>query len=430
MKYWKEYSGHDVNLVGSKKIYDETIYSFDIETTSFLILNGRQIPASEYEKLTKKEQEEAIPMSNMYIWMLSINDIVYYGRTWEEFEAFLYLIDYYTQNAIKIVFVHNLSYEFQFMRNKIRFKEVFARKSRKVMKCTLEDYNFEFRCSLMMTNCKLEKIPSVFQLDVKKLVGNLDYTIQRNSLTTLTEDELAYCENDCLVLYEYIKKELLQYERIKNIPITSTGKVRREFKEKIKDNYEYKSKVKLASNTDGHIHNLLLQAFMGGYTHSNWTKTNKIIKNVTSYDFTSSYPYVMVTSNHFPISRFYKSNIKKIEDLKDNKCYLIKVRFENIMSKYWNSFISASKCLRIKGGKYDNGRLIGAELIEITLTDIDLKFFFESHTIGSYEFLEVYQCQAGYLPKDYIEFVLDKYILKTKYKNVAGKELEYSLEKR
>lgn len=33
------------------------------------------------------------------------------------------------------------------------------------------------------------------------------------------------------------------------------------------------------------------------------------------------------------------------------------------------------------------------------------------------------------MPKQFIEFILDKYILKTKYKNVAGKELEYALEK-
>ena len=42
----------------------------------------------------------------------------------------------------------------------------------------------------------------------EKLVGNLDYDLIRNSKTELTEKELKYCENDCLVIYEYIKKEL------------------------------------------------------------------------------------------------------------------------------------------------------------------------------------------------------------------------------
>ena len=55
---------------------------------------------------------------------------------------------------------------------------------------------------------EMEKMANDDQLKVKKLVGNLDYTKIRNSKTILTEKELAYCENDCLVIYEYIKKFL------------------------------------------------------------------------------------------------------------------------------------------------------------------------------------------------------------------------------
>ena len=46
-----------------------------------------------------------------------------------------------------------------------------------------------------------------------------------------------------------------------------------------------------------------------------------------------------------------------------------------------------------------------------------------------YEFIEVYYARKGYLPKEYIEFILDKYVIKTQYKNVIGKEIEYMLEK-
>ena len=65
MIYWKEYIGHIPDLKGKRKIYDNTIYTFDIETTSFLILNGKQIPAIDYLKLTKIEQENCVFMSNM-----------------------------------------------------------------------------------------------------------------------------------------------------------------------------------------------------------------------------------------------------------------------------------------------------------------------------------------------------------------------------
>ena len=42
------------------KTYSDTIYTFDIETTSYLILNGKQVPAIDYLKLSDKEQKDAI----------------------------------------------------------------------------------------------------------------------------------------------------------------------------------------------------------------------------------------------------------------------------------------------------------------------------------------------------------------------------------
>lgn len=263
MIYWKDYEGHIPDIRGKRKKYDNTIYTFDIETTSYLILNDKMIPAVDYLKLSKAEQKECKFMSNMYIWMFSINENVYYGRTWRDLHNFLNRIEFFGTDERKFVFVHNLSYEFQFLRNAFKIKNVFARKSRKVMRFELEDYNFEFRCSLMMTNCKLEKIPKVYKLDIEKLVGNLDYSKIRNSKTLLSEKEMSYCENDCLVIYKYIQRELETYETLKNLPLTSTGHVRKELKEKIDRDYSYKNKVRRAVNTDGHIYNLLLDAFAG-----------------------------------------------------------------------------------------------------------------------------------------------------------------------
>lgn len=153
------------------------------------------------------------------------------------------------------------------MRNIFNFKSVFARKSRKPIMFKTDGYNFTFKCTLSQSNCSLEKLPSVYKLPVQKLTGNLDYYKIRNSKTILTDKELAYCENDCLVVYEYIKKEREQYNTLKNMPLTSTGHVRKELKEKINRNYKYKWQVKKAINTDGHVFNLLQDAFQGGYTH-------------------------------------------------------------------------------------------------------------------------------------------------------------------
>lgn len=270
MKYWDEYYGHEPEILGKRKFFDNTIYTFDIETTSFLILKNKMVPACKYLDLTKEEQEKSIFMSNMYIWMFSINEQVYYGRTWNELRAFLLRIEYYGTEYKKIVYVHNLSYEFQFLRNCLTFKNVFARKCRKPMKFELSEFNFEFKCSLVLTNSKLEKLPHDYGFEdkVKKLTGKLNYDLIRNSKTVLDEDELKYCENDCLVIYEYIKKELETYGTLKGIPLTNTGHVRKELKEKTMKNYPYRNKVRKSINTDGHIYNLLLKAFQRTDTHT------------------------------------------------------------------------------------------------------------------------------------------------------------------
>ena len=59
------------------------------------------------------------------------------------------------------------------------------------------------------------------------------------------------------------KKELEQYGTVKNIPLTSTGHVRRELKEEVQENWKYRNKVRKAVNIDGHIYNLLVECFAG-----------------------------------------------------------------------------------------------------------------------------------------------------------------------
>lgn len=430
---WYKYKGHEANLVGKRKKVDNNIYCFDIETTSYLILNGKQISAIEYDKLNEKEQQECEKRSCMYIWQFSINDTVYYGRTWKEFTIFLNLLDKFVPEK-KIIFIHELPFEFQYLKSYFDFETVFARTPHKPMKVIFKDLNIELRCSKQMSNVALKLLPSIYNLPVEKKVGDLDYSLIRHSGTPLTDIELGYCENDCLVIYYYILEELKTYERVDKIPLTSTGHVRKELKELIEHDWKYKSKVYKAINTNPKIYNLLVEAFAGGYTHSNYAFSNEIIENVDSWDFTSSYPYVL-TTHKFPMTEFKPCGIKTREQMIPSLAYLLVVKFKNIKSKYYNNFISNSKCRRIVNACYDNGRIISAEEIEIVLTDIDFYFILDSYGDLSkdkkmeYEIQESYFSLYNYLPKQFIEFVLKKYVDKTKYKNVVGKEVEYNISK-
>ena len=425
MKYWKEFKESYKFNITKKSCND--IFTFDIETSSILNLNGSFLSASEYQNLSKESQEQCEFLAFPYIWQLGINENIFYGRTFEELEEFLKLIDKLTSGIKKIIFVHNLSFEFQFLISHFNITDVLARKTRHVMKCSFVDFNFELRCTYMMSNVALKILAKTYKLPVQKLSGDLDYSIIRNSKTCLEDKELAYCENDCLVVYYYIKMELETYKSIDRIPLTYTGHVRRELRSIVATDWKYKNQVKKCINVDGHIYNLLVQAFQGGYTHANWFYTSKILKNIDSYDFTSSYPFVMV-SEKYPSSEFKKCKIKKAEDMLSRFAYILVVRFKNIKSKYYNNFISFSKCRNIKKGCYDNGRVVSAEELEITLTDVDFKILLQSYS-GTYTILESYYSVYNYLPKKFIDFILEKYVVKTKLKNIEGSEVNYALAK-
>ena len=334
MIYWSEYIPSEFNIVGKRKKVCNDVFTLDIETTSCYCLNGIFYPAIKYKDLSEGEKEKCNFFSFMYIWQISINDTVIYGRTYQDLKNFFEKLENWCPYN-KIFFVHNLSFEFQFLRGVFNFHDVLARKSRHVMKASLDDYNIEFRCSYLMSNTSLAKLSEFYNLDTKKLVGDLDYTLIRNSRTVLSDKEMQYCENDCLIVYEYILKELKTYERVDKIPLTITGHVRREFKKEVADNWKYKSKVRKAITVDGHIFNLLQEAFQGGYTHSNWYYTDIKLENIDSFDFTSSYPYVMVTEK-YPSKAFRKCNIKSEEDMLKRFAYILRIKFYNInLVVYW-----------------------------------------------------------------------------------------------
>lgn len=422
MLYWNKYFKHASNIKGKRKHYDTNIYSFDIETSSYYILNDKIYPAITYDNLSEKNKKKCEKRSHMYIWMFGVNDIVYYGRTWDELKQFLTRLNKNTPD-LKYVFIHNLAFEFQYLKSVFNFDEVSARKSHKVITAFMKDYNIILRCSYMMTNVALQYLPKVFDLPVEKKTGDLNYELIRNPNTPLTDIELGYCEYDCLVLYHYIKKELEVYEDVKHIPITATGKVRRELQSITRCDFKYRRLVKKAINTNPIIYNRLVDAFIGGYTHANWIYADTVLKNVDSYDITSSYPYVLVTYR-YPNSEFRKCFITKREQMSDRFCYLLTVKFKHVKSRYYNNFISASKCKNLKGAKYDNGRLISADSFEMTLTDIDFYFYLDTYDL-EYEIIECFYSTKAFLPKQLIEFILNKYVGKTQLKGVAGKEMEY-----
>lgn len=426
MKSYKKFKGIKPKFSSEKARIDENIYTFDIETTSFFVINGINYPSTEYLKFSEKERQNSA-RTTMYVWQFGINDTVYYGRTWEEFKEFIDVLES-SNNATKIIFVHNLAFEFQFLKSIFKIDEVIARKSRKPMQVKLKDYNIEFHCTLFLSGVALEKLPEIYDLPIKKMSGDLDYSLIRHSKTKLSQKELKYCENDCLVLYHYIKKELMTYENLKKIPMTSTGKVRRALKEITTHDIKYRTRLRNMISDKPKIFDMLTKAYAGGFTHANMIFTGEIIENVDSYDFVSSYPFQLV-SNYYPMSEFKPCLIKKISDMKKQFAYLLHVKFVKVKSKYFNNIISYSKCFNVKGAKLDNGRIIKCEELECVITDVDFNLFLSAYEIKEIYFIESFFSRYDYLPIEVINFILEKYGDKTKFKGIKEKYIEYQLSK-
>ena len=414
-------------IKSGNKLYYNLPCSFDIETSSFYETNPGVIYTNdEYKKLKRTDgNKKAI----MYIWQFAIENNVIYGRTWQDY---LYFIDclYNFLNLEKIylvVYVHNLSYEFQFICKWFKWVDIFADSERKPIKAEC-DKNIIYKCSYRLSGYSLEVLANNLQKhSIKKMVGDLNYNLIRNSKTPINDEELLYCVNDVLIVTAYISEQIDEWGNIENIPLTQTGKVRRYVRSRCFENKKYHFLIqKLTIDKPEYL--LLKNAFAGGFTHCNAMYTENVCKNVTSYDFTSSYPTVLIAEK-YPMSKGMKIDVKDIKQL-ENLCkqysVLMDITFNNIESTFlWENIISVSKCRNIKNPLINNGRLVKADTITISLTDLDylnIKDFYkwESIKIGL-----VYIYHRDYLPKEIIETILHLYKSKTELKGVDGKEIEY-----
>lgn len=418
------------DIVKSKnKYYYNLACSFDIETTSFYEnKNGVVYTNEQYNKIENnkiKAEKKAI----MYIWQFAIDDKVIYGRTWQDFEMFIDKLYVYLnlQEKYLVVYVHNLSYEFQFICKRFKWLEIFADSERKPISATC-DKNIIFKCSYRLSGYSLQTVANNLQnKNIKKLVGELDYTLLRNSKTPLTDIELQYCFNDVLIITQYINEQINEYENICKIPLTQTGKVRRYVRKECFKNKKYRFMIeKLTIEKIEYI--MLQNAFAGGFTHCNALYTNAICENVTSYDFTSSYPTVLV-SEKFPMSKGKKVNVHNLTELLQlcrNYSILVDLTFYNIKDKFFfDNIISFSKCRNVINPRINNGRVVSADKLSITLTDIDLVNIIRFYDFNKIDIGICYIYNRDYLPKEIIKTILHLYKTKTELKGIKEKEVEY-----
>lgn len=394
--------------------------AFDIETTNVIERDASGHPLSAY--------------AFMYQWQFCIDDKVVFGRTWDEFLNFIDDLKWDLQLNRKrrlVVYVHNLSFEFQFMRRFINVSEGFFKAKRNPLKF-LCNGAIEFRDSYALSNMSLAKFCENSEgVTHYKLVDTYDYDKIRTPETPLTSEEEAYCYNDvrglCECIYDKMKEDDLAH-----IPLTSTGYVRRDFRKSYARNK--KNRLIFRENQlTPELYKICKAAFRGGDTHANVNHVDQVLHDIQSHDLQSSYPAAEMLDK-YPVGRFFEITPAEFKN-RDLTEYamLIHVRFTDIryVGNCGNPYIPESRCVGITRGDLvnDNGRVLFAGIVEMWLTDIDYNIILKEYEYKDIYVKEIWGSRYGELPAEFKETLMDYYRKKTQLKGIAEHAYEYMKSK-
>lgn len=362
---------------GEHKFQTLEIYAgFDIETTNIYQIDGWAAYAYHMQ----------LSLSN------GSDTFVYFFRHWEMVCSFFdMLINHYdlsSENRL-VVWIANFSFEFQFMRRRFDWDQddfsFFAKEERQPLKATY--HGIEFREALSISGGNLAFLAKTY-CKTQKLVGDLDFSIERNSKTKLTDQERAYCENDVVILSEFSEYMFTHYIRkYRKIPLTKTSMIIDQYKRdlhalcKARDEKnhlfsltslnEYKAYL-LRCMPDEETYNIWFKwLFRGGYVHANAAYAD-IEVQAAMRDITSHYPG-RIELSYAPCTPFKK--VKFDPEYLKTKCCILHVEFDQIRATTSHTIESKNKVVNSIGARWDNGRLISADYIEVYLTELDYKIY-------------------------------------------------------
>lgn len=401
--------------------YYNLLCAFDIETSVLPFVKDRSGAVN--------------PHAFMWVWQFQLDEhCTLMGRTWDEYKAVCTEIDRACteRDLYLVVWVHNLSFEFQFLSGVFRVEQgdVFAVKPRKVLRCDIG--RIEYRDSYLQTNMSLDAFTHKMGVVHGKRVGALDYRKIRYPWTPIADRELEYCVNDVRGLVEAIDAEMqIDGDDLYTIPMTSTGYVRRDVK---KSMWPIVDRMVRPLLPDAVLYKLLRAAFWGGDTHANRYYTGRKLEHVKSADKASAYPAAQCT-NLFPVTPFINEepSVSRLKyNLQCRRACVMRIALYRLHQKYsWWGFpyIPFSKCDTCANPVLDNGRVLSADYVVLACTDIDFDIICKEYKFSGIRVFQLYSAKYGRLPEKLTDVVKKYYHAKTELKGVKGQELYYTKSK-
>jgi len=390
----------------------DKFWTFDIETTT--IITG----------YTDRPIREGIIWSGQffdgtdYIQVRSLMDVI----------KQLELIAYDNNTPYKTcIFVHNLAYEFQFIKDFFNWEKILCTKERNII--SAETDKLCFRCSYFLSNMSLAKFLKAENVPEEYQKSKMDYNIMRFPWTEITEDEKIYCRNDVVGLHYAIQNRINNevHKNINNLPLTSTGYVRKDCRKACAETKSSRYRF-FKERPDEETFLMLQDAFRGGNTHANKDKANKIINNVGQKDIQSSYPGSLLLFKYptrfFDLKPYTQKEFNFYLNHSDDWALLIDITFRDLKLKRPLEpvpYISASKCYRLAFNndpdviEIDNGRILSCAFCSMIITEQDYLIIRKQYDFDE-KIIRVKAAKKKPIMKPIREIIMKYYINKTTLK--------------
>ena len=280
----------------------------------------------------------------------------------------------------------------------------FKKQGKKVIKATFID-------SLKIIPFSVSEIAKAFDLPESKLT--LDYKKERSEFHTLTKEEKEYIKNDVVIVSKALN--LLFGEDLNKM--TAGSNALSDFRKILTDKRfkHYFPQIEADIDKD------LRKAYKGGFTYLNPIYKEKDIGSGVVLDVNSLYPSVMYEKElPYDLPLFFEGKYKNDKvynlyiqmfscefKLKKNKIPTIQIKNDRFHFRQ-NEYLESSK---------------GEEVI-LTLTNVDLKLFFEQYEVTNINYLCGWKFKSiNGIFKDYIEKWIGRKIKASKEKNKGQRTL-------
>ena len=343
-------------------------------------------------------------------------------------EDFITLIDklvleFQTSPQARLVFyVHNLGYEYYWLSQILvnRYGEPRALFTNRTKPLLMDfDNGITFRDSLKLFQKSLEKATE--HCTHKKATGDIDHMQVHTPDSVLTDSEFRYIVYDVQGLYEAIEilKSDNSYTQL-SIPYTNTGRVRERMNNAIrKEKRQTTRKAMDELVLDKSQIRLAYKVSAGGSTHASRFYAGKTVYNCNSYDLKSAHPSQMLLKP-YPSGKVipFEGDFSELRGALKYNLFgwvaLLRIYDFHIRTGCPEPTISVSKAegrITKENGisGYDNGRVLGADVLEVYMDSNDFKRFKVAYKYGKIEVVEAFLFRLKPLPDTFKNIVLEDF---------------------